>query len=367
MADPRPDPAPASEEPEGGETTAAETSASEESKGDAPPAKAPASYTWLGIVLVVVIVAQLAWLVRSVKNSTSGPSGRATQMANQGQPGPRGGPPPLPGSGRSLQGAASPGVGPPPQPGASGAPGGPAGPVGGPPPGGGFVPRVPPSPGVGPPPPPGGAGGSPAPPTGPRGMERSLDFQEFAGVLMLMEDARIPLTEEQRAKALELVNSYLQNARKVSACCHAISNVLTPEQRNEMLTPRPPLEPPPTPLGPGRFYSVENLVARLEEKAGAQGATPQAAVDTGQRMPLDRFTVVNGLTALVAGNSLSAEQARTALDNVKIIRDELFAQKQLEDQLASVLTSEQKGAVSRLIPRDTLVTAWLLTRHLDRK
>lgn len=267
--------------------------------------------SWFTVILVGVIVAQFVWVFWVLKRNMALPANQSGAIATGVRP-PQGGPPMAAG------------------------------------------PRFPGPQGT-------GAPGEPGPPL-PR-----FDLQEFAGGLVMLQEAGIRLSAGQRTQCLELLRSYQESARKAHDATTTIYRVLTAEQRRDLLNPKSPSSPPGSPMAPGRNYMVEGLVALLETKAAAQGAQVQPETPS-LPMPSERFTLLNGLTQLASAGSLTAEQARTTLDAMKSMRDALFEQYELETQLAALLTPEQRTALaSKDVAHDASVTAWLVARYLERK
>ena len=184
-------------------------------------------------------------------------------------------------------------------------------------------------------------------------------------------NAKQPLTADQKSKALDMVKSIFESAKKEEAAAFNIYNVLTMDQRQQMMKPPDPAEvgtagapgqPPPGPL-----QMIDPLIASIEKKAGSKAADPQAAQGPVGPGPVERFSILNGLTRLDKAGSLSAEQSRTILDNIKIIKEEMSKETKLEEELGALLTQEQKAALNSRIPQGSTVTAWLLITYLEGK
>lgn len=306
-----------------GEATAASAAASE---GEHSPAasdeasRAPAESAGrkkldltvvVSVVLIITIAAQVVWLLSRRPSGDTRPAASDTGSR--------------PGPGRSGLGALPPPTGAPP--------------TGGPRPSG-----VPPPSGV------------------PALGLRPLDIEEFAAALTLLETAGQPLSADQRSQALTYAQVYAESVARSSEGFRKIFSAITREQREEMFKARPPSGPLAT-----ADSMLEELVTQLEKKAGSQAAA--ANESPPGRLP-PPHVILSGLKGLVEAGSLSAEQARTALDELKSIREDVRKQLDAEAKLAALFTQQQRDA---LLPRSTSLpvgqqaTAWLLVKYLQGK
>lgn len=265
------------------------------------PAAARDPYRWITAVMGVLIVLQVGWLLSSYRSTPSLPPG---VTASKSSPEGRLMPPPPTSGGKRPAGKANKGPSQPPPP---------------------------------------VAGVPPGPPTS----ERRIPFEEFTSLTLNLNVGPTALTARQLERLLPLMQRYEASLHDDGDAAMNIYRVLTQAQRTTMYEPHsPPSVNSPRVSGQDPF--VDKALALMAKKAAGKPASSDSSVPDAI-LPT-RWSVVEGLLYLESqpGAALNPGQARTALDNLKVIQKQIRVQDELQSALVAVLTPAQRQRLNEL-------------------
>jgi len=172
-------------------------------------------------------------------------------------------------------------------------------------------------------------------------------LSQFVGAVLALEGTPQALTAEQKTRVLAIVRKFEENSRRMGDATVAITRVLNDRQLPELSRPHRPPDFQPTEFSPGKDPMIERAISLLEKKAASSAASPTSS-PTG--IPMGRGgNIVMGVVYLesVRELALSPTQARTALDNLRIMRKEFETRSQLERQLNGVFDARQQETVTK--------------------
>lgn len=223
---------------------------------------------------------------------------------------------------------------------------------------------------TGPAPPPDSAGRGGNAPGAPSAPALAMEMEEFITGLAQLDQSNTPLSASQAQRMCPILEDYVTLQKQQAAAMMAIIGVLTKEQWEVFLQPHPMPPPTPTEGVDIRTVAIDRLMAAYKEKAAANGATPSTDAPPSRLRILDRFMLTSALITLESTpQALSPAQARTALDNLGVLRDAIHTSDSLKEKLANILTPEQKAALGGQPPGPSArlgVTVWLLSQYLKK-